>query len=248
MESDIAISVENVTKRFKLNSTTGRSLKHFIVDIFSKREKKTYTALDNVSFQVKKGETLGIIGHNGAGKSTLLSIITGTLTPTSGKVTTNGKISSLLELGTGFHPDLTGRENVFLYGSIMGIPRAKMEERYEEIVAFADIGEYINQPVRFYSSGMYVRLAFSAAVQIDPEILLIDEVLAVGDANFRKKCLAKMRSFREQGKTLLLISHDLNTVLDISDRVALLNHGHFTDFASPKEAVDAYHKPIAQSN
>ncbi len=246
MESDIAISVENVTKQFKLNSIASRSLKHFIVDAFSKREKKTYTALNNVSFQVKKGETLGIIGHNGAGKSTLLSIIAGTMAPTSGKVTTDGKISSLLELGAGFHPDLSGRENVFLYGSIMGIPRATMEERYDEIVKFAGIGEYIDQPVRFYSSGMYVRLGFAVAVQINPDILLIDEVLAVGDTAFQEKCMNKMREFKEQGKTFLFISHDMGSILKISDRVALLDHGTMTELGTPEETVEAYNAVMAR--
>ncbi len=240
MSPDIAIRAENVTKQFTLSGASGTSLKHLIVDTFLRKERKVHTAINNISFEVRKGETLGLIGHNGAGKSTLLSMIAGTMTPTSGKITTNGKISSLLELGAGFHPDLTGRENVYLYGSIMNIPRSVMKERFDSIVEFAGIGEYIDQPVRFYSSGMYVRLGFSVAVQIDPDILLIDEVLAVGDADFQKRCIRKMHEFQKAGKTLLLISHDLETVHKISNRIAYLDHGVIRDIGDPKTMIKSY--------
>ena len=244
MRDGIAIDVSHVTKRFSLTTATGGSLKHLVVDAFRKTPRKTFQALTDVTFSVAKGETLGIIGRNGAGKSTLLSIIAGTMSPTEGTVETQGKISSLLELGAGFHPDLTGRENVFLYGSIMGIPRAVMQKRFDAIVDFAGIGEFIDQPVRFYSSGMYVRLGFAVAVQIDPDILLVDEVLAVGDADFQERCIERMNGFRQSGKTLLLISHDLGTIRAISDRIAILDHGSVVDIGSPGEMVEKYKNTI----
>lgn len=240
MNGDTAIEISNVTKRFNLSQGAGISLKHRAMDLLLRRKSKTFTALRDVNFDVKKGETLGIIGCNGAGKSTLLSIIAGTMSPTEGKVRTKGKISSLLELGAGFHPDLTGRENVFLYGSIMDIPRAVMQKRFDSIVDFAGIGQFIDQPVRFYSSGMYVRLGFSVAVQIDPDILLVDEVLAVGDVDFQKRCLEKMSEFQKAGKTLLLISHDLGTMHKISNRIAILNHGTIEDIGDPAKMIDKY--------
>ena len=178
--SEPAIEVCNVTKRFRLASSAG-SLKTAVIDWVRRRPDKQFTALDDVSFTVSKGETLGLIGSNGAGKSTMLSIIARTLSPTAGCVRSSGVISSLLELGAGFHPDLTGRENVLLYGAIMGISRETMRNRFDAIVDFSGLSDFIDQPVRFYSSGMYVRLGFAVAVQVDPDILLVDEVLAVGD-------------------------------------------------------------------
>ena len=240
MSDDITIDVRNVTKRFKLMGGAGATLKQVVLDRLRRGRAHEFTALDNISLSVKRGETLGLIGSNGAGKSTLLSIIAGTMHPTSGSVTTKGVVSSLLELGAGFHPDLTGRENVYLYGSIMNIPRAVMRKRFDSIVDFSGIGEFIDQPVRYYSSGMYVRLGFSVAVQVDPDILLIDEVLAVGDADFQKRCLDKMNEFRRLGKTLLIISHDLATIRSISDRIAYLDHGHIIGIGSPDEQITTY--------
>lgn len=240
MSDDITIDVRNVTKRFKLTGGAGSTLKRVVIDRLKRGKAHTFTALEDVSFSVKRGETLGLIGSNGAGKSTLLSIIAGTMHPTSGTVTTRGVVSSLLELGAGFHPDLTGRENVYLYGSIMNIPRSIMRKRFDSIVDFSGIGEFIDQPVRFYSSGMYVRLGFSVAVQVDPDILLIDEVLAVGDADFQKRCLDKMDEFRKLGKTLLIISHDLGTIRSISDRIAYLDHGHIMGIGSPDDQITTY--------
>lgn len=237
MSSDYAIEISHVTKRYTLS---GGSLKGAFMDYVRGRKQAEKVALDDVSFTVGHGETLGLIGSNGAGKSTLLSVITGTVFPTSGYVRTNGIVSSLLELGAGFHPDLTGRENVYLYGSIMGIPKAEMRKRFDDVVDFAGIGPYIDEPVRTYSSGMYVRLGFSVAVQVNPDILLIDEVLAVGDADFQKRCLDKMDEFRKQGKTLLIISHDLNTIRAISDRIAFLDHGHVMGIGEPDEQVLKY--------
>ncbi len=238
-DPDPAIEVSHVTKRFNLSQGSG-SIKTAFLDLFHRKHVKTFTAVDDVSFTVNRGETLGIVGFNGAGKSTLLSIIAGTMSATEGTVATHGVVSSLLELGAGFHPDLTGRENVFLYGSIMNIPKSVMRQRFDDIVDFAGIGEFIDQPVRFYSSGMYVRLGFSVAVQVDPDILLIDEVLAVGDDNFQKQCIRKMNEFRKLGKTMLFISHDLGTVCGISDRVLFLDHGKIQGIGDPETLVNRY--------
>ena len=240
-DDDWAIDVSHVTKRFRLQGSS-RSLKTAMIDLVRRRAPQTFTALDDVSLRVKRGETVGIVGANGAGKSTLLSIIAGTLRATSGTARTRGAVSSLLELGAGFHPDLTGRENVMLYGAIMGIPRETMRSRFDEIVDFAGLHEFIDQPVRFYSSGMYVRLGFSVAVQVDPDILLVDEVLAVGDADFQRKCIAKMDDFRLQGKSMLLISHDLQTVRRIADRVAYLARGRLLGIGDPLLVSEAYMK------
>ncbi len=234
-----AIEVCHVTKRFRLASSAG-SLKTAVIDAIRRRPAKVFTALDEVSFTVSKGETLGLIGANGAGKSTMLSIIARTLSPTSGYVRSTGVISSLLELGAGFHPDLTGRENVLLYGAIMGISRETMRHRFDAIVDFSGLAEFIDQPVRFYSSGMYVRLGFAVAVQVDPDILLVDEVLAVGDTDFQKKCLDKMAEFRCAGKSMLIISHDMHTIRSVSDRIAYLDHGVLKGIGAPQEMTAQY--------
>ena len=238
---DWAIDVSHVTKRFRLQGGT-HSLKTTVLDLLRRRPAQTFTALDDVSLRVKRGETVGIVGANGAGKSTLLSIIAGTLRATSGTARTRGSVSSLLELGAGFHPDLTGRENVMLYGAIMGLPRETMRRRFDEIVEFAGLREFIDQPVRFYSSGMYVRLGFSVAVQVDPDILLVDEVLAVGDADFQRKCLDKMDEFKQLGKAMLLISHDIHAVRRIADRVAYLARGHLLGVGDPLLVSERYMK------
>jgi ABC-type polysaccharide/polyol phosphate transport system ATPase subunit len=234
-----AIEVDHVTKRFVL-AAHACSLKTALLDTLRRKPQPTLTALDDISFAVARGETLGLIGANGAGKSTLLSIIAGTLTPTAGHVTTRGTLSSLLELGAGFHPDLTGRENVFLYGAIMGIPRETMARRYAEIVEFAGLEGFMDQPVRHYSSGMYVRLGFAVAVQVDPDILLIDEVLAVGDSDFQAKCLEKMAEFRRAGKSMLIISHDMNAIRRTSDRIAYLDHGRLKAIGDPMATAARY--------
>ncbi len=237
--SEPAIEVCNITKRFRLSSSAG-SLKTAVIDWVRRRPDKQFTALDDVSFTVSKGETLGLIGSNGAGKSTMLSIIARTLSPTAGCVRSTGVISSLLELGAGFHPDLTGRENVLLYGAIMGISRETMRSRFDAIVDFSGLADFIDQPVRFYSSGMYVRLGFAVAVQVDPDILLVDEVLAVGDLDFQKKCLDKMAEFRRAGKSMLIISHDMHTIRSVSDRIAYLDHGVLKGIGAPQEMTTRY--------
>ena len=242
MSRENAIVVEHVTKEFRMRSARGGSLKALVMDTLKRRsaEARTLKALDDVSFAAVKGETLGLIGANGAGKSTLLGLITGTMQPTSGQITTRGAISSLLELGAGFHPDLTGRENIFLYGAIMGLTRQQMRARFDAIVAFAELEKFIDQPVKHYSSGMYVRLGFAVAVEVDPEILLIDEVLAVGDLAFQRKCLQKMRDFRKAGKTMLIISHDINTIQSISDRILMLDSGKVIGLGDPAEIARSY--------
>lgn len=236
------IRVENMSKSFRLHRSGTRTVKSAVVDLLKRRGagKNTFWALQDISFQVGRGETLGIVGANGAGKSTLLSLLAGTKTPTRGQIQTRGTISSLLELGAGFHPDLTGRENVYLAGAIMGLSRRQMRERFDSIVAFAGLADFIDQPVKHYSSGMYVRLGFAVAVEVNPDILLIDEVLAVGDDNFQKKCLKKISEFRDQGKTMLIISHDLGTIQSISDRILFLDQGKVIGIGDPHETIGGY--------
>lgn len=196
--------------------------------------------MKDVSFSAEQGETVGVIGANGAGKSTLLGVIAGTITPTSGSVHVEGRMSTLLELGAGFHPDLTGRENVFLNGSILGLSRKYIEERFSDIVRFAGLSGFIDMPVKHYSSGMYVRLGFAVAVEVDPDVLLVDEVLAVGDEEFRKKCMNKMASFQKAGKTILVVSHDLEAVKKICHKVILLGEGSIVDLGDPNKVVEEY--------
>ena len=239
--SHMAIQVEGVGKRFRLRSSGGRTLKSMVMDMIrAPGGDRDLWALKDVNFQVEQGTTLGLIGANGAGKSTLLSLLAGTMTPTQGSIRTFGVISSLLELGAGFHPDLTGRENVFLAGAIMGLTREQMNRRFDAILEFADIGRFIDQPVKHYSSGMYVRLGFAVAVEVDPEILLVDEVLAVGDASFQRKCLRRMNEFREQKKTMLIISHDLNTIQSVSDQILFLDHGRVLGHGDPGKVIGQY--------
>lgn len=242
MTEEAVIKVEHVTKEFRMRHAGIRTLKSSALEIFKGRSssKRVLQALKDINFAAARGETLGIIGANGAGKSTLLSLVTGTMAPTNGRITTHGAISSLLELGAGFHPDLTGRENVFLYGAIMGLSRKQMTDRFDAIVAFAGLKDFIDQPVKHYSSGMYVRLGFAVAVEVDPDILLIDEVLAVGDASFQRKCIQKMEEFRSRGKTMLIISHDLATIQSISDRILLLDEGKIIGIGDPENVVDKY--------
>ncbi|NLB66056.1 MAG: ABC transporter ATP-binding protein [Lentisphaerae bacterium] len=237
-----AIRVENMGKRFRLRRAGSQTFKSAALDLLKHRGagRNSFWALQDINFQVARGETLGIVGANGAGKSTLLSLLAGTKVPTTGDIQTRGNISSLLELGAGFHPDLTGRENVYLAGAIMGLSRRQMRERFEAIVEFAGLADFIDQPVKHYSSGMYVRLGFAVAVEVDPDILLIDEVLAVGDENFQKKCLRKMEDFRRAGKTLLIISHDLGTIQSISDRILFLDKGRVEGLGDPREVIGRY--------
>ncbi len=245
--SKTTISLQNISKKFSLNRGGSSSVKAAVLDLIrgtKAPEADILWALKDVSFSVQEGETLGIIGANGAGKSTLLSIITGTMQASGGTITTDGRISALLELGAGFHPDMSGRENVYLFGAIMGLSRAQIDKRFDAIVEFAGLNRFIDQPVKHYSSGMYVRLGFAVAVEVEPEILLVDEVLAVGDIDFQRKCIQRMEEYRSSGKTMLIISHDMHTISKVSDRIILLDHGRILGDGPPSEIVKEYEELI----
>lgn len=240
---EIAIRAEEICKVYKLyNRPTERLLD--ALGLIRKNRFQEHMALDHVSFEVKKGETVGIIGTNGSGKSTILKIITGVLNPTKGKITVEGRISALLELGAGFNMEYTGIENVYLNGMMMGFSREEMDERLEGILSFADIGNFVNQPCKTYSSGMFVRLAFAVAINIDPEILIVDEALSVGDVFFQAKCYKKFEDFKAQGKTILFVSHDISSVAKYCDRVILLNKGNKLSEGEPKETIELYKKVL----
>jgi ABC-2 type transport system ATP-binding protein len=242
------IDVKDVSKKFLLQRSGSRTLKAAMLNLFRRAPLREFWALRDVTFSVNSGETLGIIGANGAGKSTLLSLLAGTLSPTTGSITATGRVSSLLELGAGFHPELTGRENVFLWGSIMGLSKSRMRERFDRIVDFAELRDYIDQPVKHYSSGMYVRLGFAVAVEVDPDILLVDEVLAVGDLTFQQKCLQRMEDFRKRGKTMLIVSHDMRTIQAISNRILFLSAGRVLGDGSPDSIVNQYESNLRQQH
>lgn len=239
--SDIAIRVNDVSKLYKLYDKPSDRFKEALG--LSKEQKyKEHYALHNVSFDVKKGETVGIIGTNGSGKSTILKIITGVLNPTSGNVDIEGRISALLELGAGFNMEYTGLENVYLNGTMIGFTKEEIDAKLDDILSFADIGDFVHQPVKTYSSGMFVRLAFAVAINIDPEILIVDEALSVGDVFFQTKCYHKFEEFKQQGKTILFVSHDLGSISKYCDRVIVLNKGLKKAEGKPKEMVDLYKK------
>lgn len=241
------ISVDNVTKVYRLYEKPIDRLKEGL-SITKKSYHKDYYALNNLSFEIKKGECVGLLGVNGAGKSTILKIITGVLNPTEGKVKINGRISALLELGAGFNPEYSGIENIYVNGTLMGYTRAEVDKRLDDIVSFADIGDFIYQPVKTYSSGMFVRLAFAVAINIDPEILIVDEALSVGDVFFQAKCYKKFDEFKKQGKTILLVSHDLSSVKKYCDRVVLLDKGSKLAEGEPYDMIDLYKKVLVRQN
>ncbi|MDK1359525.1 ABC transporter ATP-binding protein [Arthrobacter sp. zg-Y1219] len=221
-----AIEVHNVSKEFVLRHT--RSIKEAFVWLVKGRKgdlSEKFFALKDVSLEVKQGESVALLGLNGSGKSTLLKQISGVMLPDSGTVGTRGRVAGLIEVGAGFHPDLSGRDNVFLNGAILGMSEAEIHEKFDSIVEFSEIGQFIDTEVKFYSSGMYLRLAFSVAVHTDPEVFLVDEILAVGDEPFQKKCIAKIRELAEEGKTLVVVSHDLDLVAKICERGVLLERG-----------------------
>ena len=239
--SDYAIRVRNVSKMYKLYNRN----KDRIMDAFGLSKEPRYRehyALHGLSFDVKRGETVGIIGTNGAGKSTILKIITGVLNATSGDVDINGRISALLELGAGFNMEYTGIENVYLNGTMIGYSREEIDAKMDNILSFADIGDFVYQPVKTYSSGMFVRLAFAVAINIDPEILIVDEALSVGDVFFQNKCYKKFEDFKKQGKTILFVSHDLGSISKYCDRVVLLDHGKKLSEGTPKDMINIYKK------
>ena len=243
MAEDIAISVNDVSKMYKLYDNPMDRLKESL-GLSRKKKYKEHYALNHVSFQVHKGETVGIIGTNGSGKSTILKIITGVLSPTGGEVSVNGRISALLELGAGFNGEYSGLENVYLNGSMIGFSREEIDAKLQSILDFADIGEFIHQPVKTYSSGMFVRLAFAVAINIDPEILIVDEALSVGDVFFQAKCYRKFEEFKEMGKTILFVSHDLSSIGKYCDRVVLLNKGEKLAEGGAKEMVNLYRRVL----
>lgn len=242
--SEIAISVNNVTKLYKLYEKPSDRFKESL-GLTKKKKYKEHYALHDLNFEVKKGECVGIIGTNGAGKSTILKIITGVLNPTQGNVAIEGRISALLELGAGFNSEYTGLENVYLNGTMIGFTKEEIDEKLDSILSFADIGDFINQPVKTYSSGMFVRLAFAVAINIDPEILIVDEALSVGDVFFQAKCFHKFEEFKKMGKTIVFVSHDLGSVNKYCDKVVLLDKGRKYDEGSPKEMIDLYKKIMA---
>lgn len=231
------VRVSGVSKRFIIRKD--QSLKERIVTLgrMGKHHREDFWALRDVDLNIRAGATVGLIGHNGSGKSTLLKVIGGIVDPTSGSVERRGRLAALLELGAGFHPDLTGRENVFLNAAILGLSRHETEKRFDDIVAFADIGDFIDSQVKFYSSGMYVRLAFAVAVHTDPDLLLVDEVLAVGDEAFQRKCMDKIRSFQAEGRTIVLVTHNLGQVVELCDRAILLDRGNVVYDGEPREGV-----------
>lgn len=236
MNENIAIKVENLSKVYKLYNSHVDRLKESLSP-FRKKYHHDFYALRDISLNIKKGESVGIIGHNGSGKSTLLKIITGVLTPTSGSVTVHGKISALLELGAGFNPELTGIENVYFNGTLMGYSREDMDENLDDILSFADIGEFVYQPVKTYSSGMFVRLAFALAINVDPEILIVDEALSVGDIKFQRKCYGKIEQFHDAKKTIIFVSHGLDTVNILCNSAYLLNGGVIIESGAPKKVT-----------
>jgi lipopolysaccharide transport system ATP-binding protein len=245
MSSDLAICVEQVGKAFPVYAKP----MHRLYQMISPRGKKhrwfrEFHALKDITLHVPKGETLGVVGRNGSGKSTLLQIICGTLTPSSGHVHVNGRIAALLELGAGFNPEFTGRENVMLYGTVLGLTRQEVESRFDEIAAFAEIGDFMDQPVKSYSSGMYVRLAFAVAINVTPDILVVDEALSVGDEAFQRKCFARINRIRDDGATVLFVSHSAGIVTQLCNRAVLLDQGELLTQGSPKFVVSRYHKML----
>ena len=242
-KDEIAIKVDNVSKVYKLYDRNRDRLKEAL-HIGRNIHCREHFALDKVSFDVYKGETVGIIGTNGSGKSTILKIITGVLSQSAGELTINGRISALLELGAGFNMEFTGIENIYLNGTMLGFSEKEIDERLESILEFADIGDFVNQKVKTYSSGMFVRLAFAVAINIDPEILIVDEALSVGDVFFQNKCYRKFEDFKKQGKTILFVSHDLGSISKYCDRVILLERGHKIGEGEPKEIIDMYKKVL----
>jgi teichoic acid transport system ATP-binding protein len=244
---DCVISVKNVSKVYRLYNKPIDRLKEGL-SLTKKKYHKDYYALKGLSFDVKRGECVGMLGVNGAGKSTILKIITGVLNPTEGKVDIEGKISALLELGAGFNPEYTGMENIYVNGTLMGYSRAEIDAKVKDILDFADIGDFVYQPVKTYSSGMFVRLAFAVAINIDPEILIVDEALSVGDVFFQAKCYKKFDDFKKQGKTILLVTHSLSSVKKYCDRVVLLDKGTKLAEGDPSDMIDLYKKVLVKQN
>lgn len=239
--NNLAIKVENVYKRFKLVYDKPFTLKERLV-FWNKTKVGYHDVLNGINLNIKKGETVALIGVNGSGKSTLLKLMTKIIYPTSGKITTNGKLTSLLELGAGFHPDFTGRENIYFNASIFGLTAAEIDARVQDIIDFSELGEFIEAPVRTYSSGMYMRLAFAVAINVDADILLIDEILAVGDQHFQDKCFAKLKELSNSDKTIVIVSHSLNSVKGLCKRAVWLSDGKIREDGKIDKVIDDYLK------
>ena len=238
-----AISIDNVSKHFKLNHARADSLKERVINLH-KASYEEFWALRDVTIHVEYGETLGLLGHNGSGKSTLLKCVAGIMRPTTGSIVKHGRMAALLELGSGFHGDLTGRENVYMNASILGFSRKEIDRIFDDIVAFSEIEEFIDNQVKHYSSGMAARLGFAVAVNVDPEILLVDEVLSVGDEAFQRKCLERIKKFQREGRTILLVSHAVDLVRQICTRAAVLDHGNLVAIGPPGEAALAFREHL----
>lgn len=237
--SKSAIVIDSVSKKFRLYKERNQSIKSAVMRRrISVHE--DFWAVSNVSFEILEGETFGIIGDNGSGKSTILKCMAKILFPNSGSITMNGRVAALLEVGSGFHPELSGRENIYLNGSILGMSKKELDEKFDQIVEFSGVAEFIDQPVKNYSSGMYVRLGFAVAINVDPEILLVDEVLAVGDEAFQEKCFNKFKEFRESSKTVVIVSHSLGTMAEMCDRLAWMDQGHLKAIGTPEEVIAKY--------
>ncbi|MBZ9755788.1 ABC transporter ATP-binding protein [Mesorhizobium sp. ESP6-5] len=251
MSSDVSVKVENLSKCYQIYDRPRDRLKQFVmprlhrnVGMQPRQYFREFWALKDVSLEVKKGETVGIIGRNGSGKSTLLQMICGTLNPTSGQIQTNGRIAALLELGSGFNPEFTGRENIHLNAAILGLSPEETEARFDDIAIFADIGDFLEQPVKSYSSGMVVRLAFAVQAMINPDILVVDEALAVGDEKFQRKCFARLEELKGRGTSILFVSHSAPSIIELCDRALLLDRGARIMYTSPQQAIRAYQKII----
>ena len=240
MSEEYKIIVDDVYKTFNVYLDKANTLKEKLLFLFSRRRKEKRQVLKGINLKIKKGEVVALIGTNGSGKSTLLKLMTKIIYPNQGKITTNGKLTSLLELGAGFHPDFSGRENIYFNASIFGLTKKEIDNRLEQIIEFSELGSYIDNPVRTYSSGMYMRLAFSVAINVDADILLIDEVLSVGDEHFQNKCYDKMRELKKEGKTMVFVTHSMQTVKQLCDRAVWLRNGKIEMDGNTEKVVDAY--------
>ncbi len=238
--NDIVIKFENVSKRFKLGQKL--LLKEALLEMFNFTSSDYFWALKDINFEIKKGETVGIIGHNGSGKSTILKLIAGVMVPTKGRVKVKGKIAPLIELGAGFHPELTGRENIYINGAILGLNRKQIDEKFQEIVDFSELQEFIDTPVKHYSSGMYVRLGFSVAVHVEPDILLVDEVLAVGDTAFQIKCMKKIEEFKKKDVTIIIVSHSMILVRSFCSRAIQIDRSKLVADGLSGKIIKRYKK------
>lgn len=235
-----SIHVSDVSKKFRLERNRPSSIKEAILRIGKKSDADDFWVLRDINLDIEPGSFFGLIGHNGSGKSTLLRLMAGIHRPTTGTIESEGRLSALLELGSGFHPDLTGRENVYLNGAMLGLSRRQMADSMDQIISFSGIGEFIDEPVKIYSSGMYVRLGFAVAVNVDPELLLVDEVIAVGDEEFQRRCMEHMNKLRAAGTTIVLVSHNTTLMADLCDTLGWLDHGRLMELGDPDEVIEAY--------